>query len=123
LKRAILITLLLTTSATAQDSSRVRDASLVQGFAEGFTFHSHFGAKARIDRDGAVVYAGKGSTNTHIASVRSGAAPCVFLSNSLHLNEGITGTPTVMLEETYDLRGVSFEADPKHQSRPPAGSI
>lgn len=121
MKRAILITLLLTTSATAQDSSRVRDASLVQGFAEGFTFHSHFGAKARIDRDGAVVYAGKGGTNTHIASVRSGAAPCVFLSNSLHLNEGITGTPTVMLEETYDLRGVSFEADPKHQFAPPGG--
>lgn len=115
MKRAILITLLLTTSATAQD------ASLVQGFAEGFTFHSHFGANPRIDRDGAVVYARNGGTNTHIASVRSGAAPCVFLSNSLNLNEGITGTPTVMLEETYDLRAVSFEADPKHQFAPPGG--
>jgi hypothetical protein len=61
LKRAILITLLLTTSATTQDSS------LVQGFAEGFTFNSHFGASPRIDRDGAVIYARDGGTNTHIA--------------------------------------------------------
>jgi hypothetical protein len=115
LKRAVLITLLLATPAVAQD------ASLVEGFAEGFTFQAHFAANRKIDPDGAVVYSRDGGSNTHIGSVRQGAAPCVFLSNSLNLNEGISGTPVVMLEETYDLRGVSFEADPKHQFAPPGG--
>ena len=45
----------------------------------------------------------------------------MFISSSLNLNEGISGTPLVMLEETYDLRGASFEADPKHQFAPPGG--
>jgi hypothetical protein len=45
----LLFTLLLTTSAAAQD------VSMVQGFAEGFTFHSHFAGNRRIDPDGAVV--------------------------------------------------------------------
>jgi hypothetical protein len=114
-KRAILITLLLTTPVAAHD------ASLVEGFAAGFTFHSHFGAKRGIDPDGAVVYFRNGGSNTHIDSVRSGAAPCVFLSSSLNLNEDTSGAPTVMLEDTYDLRGISFEADPKHEFAPPGG--
>jgi hypothetical protein len=42
LKRAVPITLLLATPAAAQD------ASPVQGFAEGFTFHSHFGASRKV---------------------------------------------------------------------------
>jgi hypothetical protein len=111
----LLITLLLTTPAAAQDTS------MVQGFAEGFTFHSHFAGNRRTDPDGAVVYWKNGGGNTHIASVRQAGAPCVFLSHSLNLNEGVDGTPVVMLEETYDLRNVSFEADPKHQLAPPGG--
>jgi hypothetical protein len=39
----LLFTLLLTTSAAAQD------VSMVQGFAEGFTFHSHLAGNRRID--------------------------------------------------------------------------
>ena len=115
MKRIVLITLLLAAPATAQD------ASLVTGFADGFTFHAHTAANRKTDSDGAAVYSRYGGSNTHIASVRQGAAPCVFLSNSLNLNEGISGTPVVMLEETYDLRGVSFEADAKHQFAPPGG--
>lgn len=115
----LLITLLLTAPVMAQDISR--DAAIVQGFAEGFTFHSHFTTNRRIDPDGAVVYWKDGGSNTHIASVRQGAVPCVFLSTSLNLNEGASGTPVVMLEETYDLRNVSFEADGKHQFAPPGG--
>jgi hypothetical protein len=111
----LLFTLLLTTSAAAQD------VSMLQGFAEGFTFHSHFAGNRRIDPDGAVVYWRDGGCNTHIASVRQAGAPCVFLSHSPNLNEGVGGTQVVMLEETYDLRNVSFEADRKHQFAPPGG--
>ena len=70
----LLSTLLLTTSAAAHDDS------MVQGFAEGFTFHSHFAGNRRINPDGAVVYWRDGGGNTHIASVRQADAPCVFLS-------------------------------------------
>ena len=59
MKRTLPITLLLTTPAAAQD------ASMVQGFAEGFTFHSHFAANRRIDPDGAVVHWRDGGGNTH----------------------------------------------------------
>lgn len=115
MKRALLLALLLTTPASAQEPS------LTEGFAEGFTFHSVFAKGHRIDPDGATVYAQNGAGNTHIAAVRPGAAPCVFISSSLNLNEGIAGTPIVMLEETYDLRNASFVADPKHQFAPPGG--
>ena len=115
MKRALLITLSLMTPAAAQEPS------LVQGFAEGFTFNPHFAASRRIDPDGAVVYWRDGGSNTHIDTVRQGATPCVFVSLSLNLNEGSAGTPVVMLEETYDLRNASFEADPKHQFAPPGG--
>jgi hypothetical protein len=122
LKRIVLITLLLAApAASLVSSATAQDASLVTGFADGFTFHAHTAANRKIDSDGAAVYSRYGGSNTHIASVRQGAAPCVFLSNSLNLNEGISGTPVVMLEETYDLRGVSFEADAKHEFAPPGG--
>jgi hypothetical protein len=114
LKRSILLALLLATPAVAQD------ASLVENFAQGFTFHSIFADSRKVDADGAVVYSGSRDGNTHIASVRPGAVPCVFISTSLNLNEGSNGT-LVMLEETYDLRGVSFEADARHQFAPPDG--
>ena len=114
MKRWLLLTLLLATPAAAQD------APLVEGFADGFTFHIP-GANRKIDPDGAVVYARSGGGNTHIAAVRQGASPCVFISTSLNLNEGVSGTPVVMLEETYDLRGVSFEANPRHEFAPPGG--
>jgi hypothetical protein len=114
LQKWLLLTLLLATPAAAQD------ASLTESFAEGFTFHVP-DASRRIDPDGAAVYAKSGSSNTQIAAVRQGATPCVFIATSLNLNEGVSGTPLVMLEETYDLRGVSFEADPKHQFAPPGG--
>jgi len=115
LKKVLLLTLCLTTPALAQDPK------LTEGFAEGFTFHSVFAKGHRIDPDGATVYAQNGAGNTHIAAVRPGAAPCVFISSSLNLNEGISGTPIVMLEETYDLRNASFVADPKHQFAPAGG--
>jgi hypothetical protein len=102
----LLVTLLLTTPAAAQDASQ--DVSIVRAFAEGFTFHSHFAANRRIDPDGAVVYWKDGGGNTHVASARQGAVPCVLLSHSLNLNEGVGGTPVVMLEETYDLRNAAF---------------
>jgi hypothetical protein len=122
LKRIVLITLLLAAPAASLVSrATAQDASLVAGFADGFTFHSHVAANRKVDSDSAVVYSRDGGGNTHIASVRQGAAPCVFLSNSLNLNEGISGTPVVMFEETYDLRGVSFEADAKHRFAPPGG--
>lgn len=114
-RKAWLLMLMLATPAWAQD------ISLTEGFAEGFTFHSIFASGHRVDSDGAVVYARNGGGNTHIAAVRPGAAPCVFISSSLNLNEGIKGTPTVMLEETYDLRNASFVADAKHQWAPPGG--
>jgi len=113
-RKLLLSILLLATPAAAQD------ASLVQGFADGFTFHIP-DATRRTDPDGAAVYATSGGSNTNIAAVRQGAAPCVFIATSLNLNEGVSGTPVVMLEETYDLRGVSFEANPKHESAPPGG--
>jgi hypothetical protein len=110
----LLLTLLLATPAAAQD------APLVEGFAEGFTFHIP-DATRRIDPDGAMVYAKAGGGNTQIAAVRQGAVPCVFIATSLNLNEGVSGAPIVMLEETWDLRGVSFEANPKHEFAPPGG--
>ena len=106
---------LLATPAAAQD------AALTEKFAEGFTFNSIFAQGHKTDPDGAVVYARNGGGNTHISAVRPGAAPCVFIATSLNLNEGVSGTPVVMLEETYDLRGASFEADAKHQFAPPGG--
>ena len=115
MKKTILLALLLATPALAQD------ASITEGFAEGFTFHSSFATGHRIDPDGATVYARSGGGNTHVSSVRQGAAPCVFISTSLNLNEGIPGSPTVMLEETYDLRNATFAADPKHDAAPPGG--
>jgi hypothetical protein len=114
LQKWLLSTLLLATPAAAQD------ASLTAGFAEGFTFHLP-DATRRIDPDGAIVYAKSGGSNTQVAAVRQGATPCVFIATSLNLNEGVSGTPLVMLEETYDLRGVSFEANPKHEFAPPGG--
>ncbi len=115
MKKWPLLILLLASPAVAQD------ASLVEGFAEGFTFHSLFATGHRVEADGSVVYANNDSHNSHLSAVRQGAAPCVFISTSLNLNEGATGTPVVMLEDTYDLRGASFEADPKHQFAPPGG--
>jgi len=114
LQKWLLLTLLLATPAAAQD------ASLTESFAEGFTFHVP-DASRRLDPDGAVIYSKSGGTNTQIAAVRQGAVPCVFIATSLNLNEGISGAPIVMLEETYDLRGVSFDANPKHESAPPGG--
>src|SRR4051794_21638067 len=63
-KKWMLLALLLATPARAQD------AALVEGFAEGFTFHSIFGTGHKIDTDGAVVYSKSGGSNTHIAAVR-----------------------------------------------------
>ena len=114
MRKLLLSLLLLATPALAQD------ASLIEGFAEGFTFHIP-GSSRSIDPDGAVVYAKGGGGNTHVSAVRQGASPCVFIATSLNLNEGVSGTPIVMLEETYDLRGVSFEANPKHEFAPPGG--
>ena len=114
MQKWLLLTLLMVTPAAAQD------ASLVEGFAEGFTFHIP-GATRKIDPDGAAVYTKSGGSNTQIAAVRQGATPCVFIATSLNLNEGVSGTPVVMLEETYDLRGVSFEANSKHEFAPPGG--
>lgn len=116
LRKLVLFALLLATPAVAQD------ASLTEGFAEGFMFHSSFADGHRTDSDGATVYTRIGSGNTHIAAVRPGSAPCVFVSASLNLNEGIGSTPIVMLEETYDLRNVTFAADPKHDAAPPGGT-
>jgi hypothetical protein len=115
LKKWLLLTLLLATPSAAQETSTV------EGFAEGFTFHIP-GSNRRTDPDGAVVYTKGGGGNTQIAAVRQGATPCMFISTSLNLNEGVNGTPIVMLEETYDLRGASFEANPKHEFAPPGGA-
>jgi hypothetical protein len=42
-------------------------------------------------------------------------------SRSVRASVGISGTPTVMLKETHDLRGVAFEAETNHQFAPPGG--
>lgn len=113
MQKWLLLTLLLATPAAAQD------VSPVAGFAEGLTFHLP-DANRKIDPDGTAVYY-KAGGSTQIAAVRQGATPCVFIATSLNLNEGVSGSPIVMLEETYDLRGVSFEANPKHEFAPPGG--
>jgi hypothetical protein len=111
----VIALLVMTVPAAAQDSS------LVEGFAEGFTFHSIFSQGHKIDSDGATVYANSDRDTTRVATVRAGAAPCVFISTSLNLNQNTSATPVVMLEETYDLRGVTFTANPKHEFAPPGG--
>lgn len=116
MKKILLLALSLTTPAFAHDPL------LTEGFAEGFTFHSVFAKGHRIDKDGATVYAQNGEGNTHISAVRPGAVPCVFISSSLNLNEGTAGAPIVMLEDTYDLRNISFAVDRKHQFAPPGGA-
>lgn len=98
-----------------------QDSSLTEGFAEGFTFHSTFSQGHKIDSDGAAVYAKSDRDNTHISTVRQGTAPCVFISTSLNLNQSPSAAPVVMLEETYDLRGVTYSANPKHEFAPPGG--
>lgn len=94
--------------------------SPVQDFADGFTFLPRF-SNSRTDADGSVVFTRNAADVTRVASVRQGADPCVFLSISLNLNTASFAAPVVLLEETYDLRGVTFEANPKHEFAPPGG--
>jgi hypothetical protein len=111
----VLVLVLCAAPASAQEPS------LVEGFAEGFTFNAIFSTSHRTDSEGAVVYNRNESDGARIAVVRQGADPCVFLSTSLNLNTG-NAAPVVVLDETYDLRGVSFESNPKHEFAPPGGT-
>src|SRR4051794_4454141 len=83
-----------------------QETSLVQGFAEGFTFSAAFSTSHRTEADGSVVYARNGADGAHISAMRQGMDPCVFMSTSLHLNTASFAAPVVLLEETYDLRDV-----------------
>lgn len=107
---------LIAAPAAAQEPSRV------EGFAEGFTFNAMFSTSHTTDGQGSVVYRKSGADGARIAIVRQGADPCVFVSTPLDLNASAGAAPVVLLEETYDLRGVIFESNPEHQFAPPGGT-
>jgi hypothetical protein len=101
--------------------SRAQDTTLLEGFADGFLFHYIFAKQKTKNSDGSITYWKR--DNPGATTVRqSPADPCVFHVTMLNLNTEPRFTPVVLIENIYDLRGITFEELPKPEFTSQGGS-